>query len=59
MILMNDIEKLSDFECINLIDELIQRLKATTYARGYKDGFNDAKSAEHQKSLFMKSDNKE
>lgn len=54
MISMDDIEKLSDFECINLIYELVQRLKATTYAHGYKDGFNDAKDAVYQKSLFMK-----
>lgn len=59
MISMGDIEKLSDFECINLIYELVQRLKATTYAHGYKDGYNDAKSAEHQKSLFIKSEGEE
>lgn len=43
MISMDDIEKLSDFECINLIYELVQRLKATAYTHGYKDGYNDAK----------------
>lgn len=59
MISMNDIENLSDFECINLIYELVQRLKATTYAHGYKDGFNDSKDTEYQKSLFMKSEGEE
>ena len=55
MISKSDIEKMSDYECINLIVDLVYQLKLTTYAHGYKDGFNDAKSAEYQKNLYMKS----
>lgn len=56
MISIEDINKMSDYECSNLICELIQRIKSTAYAHGYKDGFNDARDAEYQKTLFMKSE---
>ena len=56
MISISDIEKMSDYECVNLISELVHRLKSTAYAHGYKDGFNDGKDAEHQKNVFVKSE---
>lgn len=47
-----DIQNLSDYECANLIKELIQRLEITSYGRGYKDGFNDGKESELQRQVM-------
>ena len=39
------IDKMSDYEAQQFIEKATIRLKETAYARGYKDGFNDAKNA--------------
>lgn len=37
------IDKMSDYEAQQFIEKATIRLKEAAYARGYKDGFNDAK----------------
>lgn len=44
----------ADYDIENLIIEATKRLKEASYARGYKDGFNDGKHAAYEKSLIHK-----
>lgn len=53
------IARMSDYEAQQFIEEAIIRLKEASYARGYKDGFSDAKNAEYFKRLVIEeSENK-
>lgn len=47
------IDKMSDYEAQQFIEKATRRLKEAAYARGYKDGINDAKNAEYFKQLVI------
>ena len=41
------IDRMSDYEAQQFIEKATIRLKEVAYAKGYKDGFNDAKNVEY------------
>jgi len=55
------IDKMSDYEAQQFIEKATRRLKEAAYARGYKDGINDAKNSEYFKQLVIegREDNEE
>ena len=42
-ILKFDLSTVTEDEAINIINQLVSRLKEASYARGYKDGFSDGR----------------
>ncbi len=42
-ILQIDLSTVTEDEAINIINQLVSRLKEASYARGFKDGFNDGR----------------
>lgn len=47
------IDRMSDYEAQQFIEKATRRLKEAAYARGYKDGINDAKESEYFKQLMI------
>lgn len=50
---MESTDRMSDYEAQQFIEKATIRLKEAAYARGYKDGFNDAKNSEYFKQLVV------
>lgn len=50
--MIDELNELMEKDIEGSIIKIIQRLRETSYARGYKDGFNDGKESEYQKHLF-------
>lgn len=47
------IDRMSDYEAQQFIEKATIKLKEAAYARGYKDGFNDAKNVEYFKQPII------